>query len=162
MTTNHWVFGSRDTAWAGPTVFGVIDIVIPAGATLHRFLLKDVEINGTASGEGFHTCEAHYMLWSVDIVLGQYAPRKLYSTIRRIPQDLTALWETTTSKRIYTQHMNSGDVEHGFNVKCSYGKTGGAAFTVRLTSAIAVPAGTLGSANGRAQFSFWALYSTTP
>ena len=159
MSRYHWLNTSYDQAWpAGGGTLTNLDVVIPAHATMKRFVVRNTGIQGVGTGIGFDMVVNLFWLCSIDIVAGQYSPRNLFGTQRAIPAQVVALYDTPTTQRVYTHYVNAGDNELGINEKASYGLTTGGTFTVRLATSIHKQAGALSIISGRAQAEFKVLY----
>lgn len=162
MVSNHWLQGGLDTAWAGTTVFANTDLAIPAGGIIKRFLLRGVRVQGTGTGAAFNRVAPIYAFQTVDLIAGEYGAHNLFMTVRRVPSDYVALYDSTTAERIYTQYIMGGDNELGFNQRCSYGTRGGPGMTIRYQWALFLPPGTLAAPSGTVTWNFRVLYETVP
>lgn len=160
MPTSHWIFTSRDDAYAGDTVIGNMDLAIPAGGTLHRFLVRGVRITGFSQGNNPNRVVPLSLVMTVDIVAGQYSPRNIYRTSRAIPFEFSAVQTSISPDKEYTQYVLAGDNECGINEKTAYGTSSGPGMTIRLAAHITAPPGSLPFPVGRYALEFRALYST--
>lgn len=162
MPTSHWVFSSVDSSSVGPFFSRNLDVVIPAGATMKRFILKGTRLTGKHSLADFEKVNVVYQNSTVDVIAGQYNGRSLYRTTRRVPMEVTALYDSTTLERIYTSYYSAGDQDLGFNVRTSYGTADGPGFTVRCQVSADKHGGAYAFPDLRFTFAFYALYFTLP
>jgi hypothetical protein len=156
----HWVQAGFQTSWSGTTVLPAADVVIPAGATMKRFVVSNFAITGKTVGSNQDTLQPIYCDEQVKITTNPYLNHILYDTTRMVPvQSLsTMVTELGIGYRIYTQIVSAGDLELGINEKTSYGKIGGAAFTVRFQASIFPKGPTPSLASGAVKYNFRALY----
>lgn len=157
----HWVTGGGSTAFNGQTIFTPVNIAVPAGATMKRFMLKGVQILGYADQTDLGAI--HPLSWYslVEITSGDYAGREIYRTYRRIPMETIGIYNPLHSpgpSAQYAQYVSAGDLEIGFNERCSYGKRTGPGFNVRFSSAIFVYPPGSSSPGGPVSFTFAVLY----
>ncbi len=158
MPTAHWQFASYDVAFSPFQIMPHLEIVIPATATMKRMLIAGCSISGFASGNNVNRVCSLWINFTIDIVAGQYFPRNIYETSRRIPTQVVGFHDFATLERIYTVSAQANDNELGVNEKCSYGTTTGPGMTVRLSSYINnFPTG-FGFPAGRAVVVFRALH----
>lgn len=156
MTTRHWLRGGFDTVWTAGINIGDVDLVVPAGGIVKRFLLRQVSITGYVQGFNYNSLTPLRMLMSVNIIAGEYAPRDIYLTHRRVPSDYVGLYDIVD--RNYTQYVNGGDLELGFNQRASYGTAGGPGMTIRFRPTIFKDAACLTTPTGKAIYQFCVLY----
>lgn len=159
MPTAVWRFASYDTGFSPFQVMPNCDIVIPPTATLKRFLITETGVAAFHSGDNVNLMSSIFIHFTVKIISGQYSPRDLYHTRRRIPMIATSLEDPIHAERIHSQWCEAGDLELGVDQKCSYGTADGPGFTVRMESYIhqVIPTG-FGIPNGNAAVTFRALY----
>jgi hypothetical protein len=155
----HWTFAAYDTNGVGSSaVMPQLDLPIPAGATMKRFLTRGNLFLADDGGTAYDRVIQRYMTYDVDIVSGQYFPRNLYRTKRRIPLNAVALFDSLADGRVHTGRHAAGDLELGFNQKVSYGTADGGGFTVRLSSSMNRMPGSLELGNWKCTCEFRALY----
>lgn len=159
----HWVNTAYDTSFpVGGGALPNLDIDIPAGATMKRFLTRDIRVIGTTSGYTVQRVSPQYMRWRVKIISGEYAPRVLYQATYSIPYTAVCLYDNasvgTAFARVYSMFELACDKEQAINEKCSYGLATGAGFTVRVESSVNQQAGTPAFMSGDASATFAALY----
>lgn len=160
MPTSHWVFSSVDSSSVGPFFVRNLDVVIPAGATMKRFILKGTRLTGKHSLADFEKVNLIYQTSTVDVIAGQYNGRNLYRTTRSVPMEVAAVYDSATFERVYTSYYHAGDLELGFNVKCSFGTASGPGFTVRCQVSADKHGGAFAFPDLRYTFGFYALYFT--
>jgi hypothetical protein len=158
MSTAHWLQGGGSGAWTAGTPQPNIDIVIPAGATVKRFMLRQVSFSGYATGTDFNSLAPLHYLVSVDIIAGEYSPRNIYLQDRRLPSEFCVYFKTTAVKPDFTQYVGGGDQDLGFNQRCSYGTAGGPGMTFRMASGVFAASGALNNPAGNWNAQFRVLY----
>lgn len=155
----HWLAPGFDFGGTGANqVFPDLDAVIPAGATLKRFLLRNCHFYCNDGGDAFNKLIQRYITFDVNIVAGQYSPRQLYKTSRTIPFEVAAFHDVLTAQRLYSGYHHAGDLELAFNQRCAFGKNTGAAFTVRLSTSMNTYPGALNIGTFRLAVTFMLLY----
>lgn len=141
MPTAHWVLNTFDTNYSGQETFPNLDIPVPAGATMKRFVCLGTKLDGRSSGPGIQFIQPVWLHMTVSIIAGQYFGSTLFRTTRSVKVEAVGLYDSATLERIYTGYYHAGDNEFGFNQRCSYGTGNGPGFTVRLASFLSIPAG---------------------
>jgi len=164
LVTNHWVESSYDgVGWTVGTVFPNRDLVVPAGATMKRFVVTNNDYQATTNGAGLAAVGNFALRQSVDIVSGAYAPRRLLLRRCPIPKQVVGLYDPVSANRIYSELLHGGDNEFEINEKTSYGLRSGPTFTVRLSTQITGGLGFTGLlSNTNATVLFRVLYETLP
>lgn len=162
MSTAHWVQAGQDTVWNVNTAVTPSQVVIPAGATMKRFTLTEVSVNGVHTANAYNGVSPLRLTYSIDIVAGQYAPRRLFSTSRRVPVDFAAFTGGIPVVQAYFAWVSGGDNELGCDQAVSYGTAAGPGFTVKITLGVFGANGTLTAMTGGIKYNLRALYLTTP
>lgn len=147
-----------DVGFVGTTTLPDRDIVIPATATLKRFIVHRTRVNATSEFDHYSQVNALTMNMTVEIVAGQYSPRMLYRTSRHVTHEVTAFRDPIQILSYYSQFVNAGDLELGINQKVSYGTSDGPGFTIRLASSISAIGPFQGFPVGRAIVLFSTLH----
>lgn len=158
MVTNHWLQGGLDGTWTAGSAQPAINLAIPAGGIMKRFLMRAMSFQGYSTGVGFNAPAPLRLTMTVDITTGPDAPRNIYETMRVIPSRYVALYDNATLQRVYTQYIEGGDNELAFNQRCSYGTRAGPGFNVRLTMGVFPLGGALTTPAGSAKYTFRVLY----
>jgi hypothetical protein len=156
----HWLTSSVDTGWTGLATTPWIQINVPAGATIKRFVVNLATITGKITGSSTNIMQPIYCNQTVDMPSGQYAGRILYQQAVRVPCDnlSTMVSEVGIGLRQYDQIICAGDRELGINEKTSYGKLGGSAMVMRYIHQIVPTGPNPGLATGRTTYQFKVLY----
>lgn len=160
MPTSHWVFSSVDSSSVGPFYVRNLDVAVPAGATMKRFLLNNCSVTSRHSEEGFQQINMLYQQTTVEVISGQYNGRELYRQTVRVPMEIAAFFDSSNFQRIYSAYYYAGDRELGINEKCSYGTRDGPGFTVRCQVSGDKQAGGFNVPNVAYRFVFRVLYLT--
>lgn len=157
MPTSIWHSASYDTGFSPWQVMPDCNITIGAGGTMKKFIVTGTSVSGFTSGTDVNRVCSLYMVFEIDIVAGQYSPRSIFRTMRRVPHQVVAFHDVLTAQRVYTVSAQGNDLELGFNQRCSYGTSDGPGMTVRCRTLIAnYPIG-FGFPPGRANMTFKAL-----
>src|SRR5438445_8123861 len=142
----HWLDTAYDTPYlAGGSSMPDLELFIPAGATLKRFLTRQTRVVGSITGFGNEYVNPQYMNFSVDLIFGEYGARNIYKTTRAIPFQVAATYQPPgvgPSSLAYSQWNLACDQELAINQKTSYGTIAGEGFLMRLTSYITQAPGT--------------------
>jgi hypothetical protein len=163
MATMHEAIASADTSWAAGSVMATLDIVLPAGATLKRFLIQNQIMTGTTTGAGFGSVANFYYGQNVSFTSGQYVDRVIFRKQYAVANELVVLYDNATLQRIYSQLINCGDETFFVDQRASYGLLSGPAFNLRLVTGNAVGPGFTGAlSNTKYQVVFKAIYETSP
>lgn len=163
MATNHWVKNGTGGPWAAIGPMADVDIPIPAGATLRRFVCQDHSFTATMTGVGFDKVGNFYLLQRVWIPDGPYANHTLWQSVKPLRSEYAALYDIAVTERVYTQWLNAGDDTLLINEKTAFGTRVGPGFTLRYTLfSFAGPNfnGVFSYAN--LNYSLAALYETVP
>ena len=158
MTTAHWLQGGGSGAWTAGTPLPPINIIIPPGGIVKRFMLRQCSFSGYAQGTVYNAVAPLHHLCSVDIVSGEYAPRNIYLHDRRLPSEFTVYKGATAIFPDFTQFVGGGDQDLGFNQKCSYGTAGGPGMTIRMQATVFRAAGNANNPDGNWNTNFRVLY----
>lgn len=164
MVTNHWVNSSFDNfSWTTGTSLPNRDIVIPAGATLKRFVVSGTHMLGSTNGVNLAAVGTFYIQQTVSITTAPYAGHILFQRQEIIPFELVGLYDPVSGGRIYSQLFAGADMFFGINERTAFGKRSGAAFTVRYASFIGGGIGWTGlMSNSSATANFRCMYETSP
>lgn len=158
MPTETWSLTAFDIPYSGDTTLPQLNIAVPATATMKRFLVSPCRISGFSQGVSPNRIVPLSLTHSVDIVSGEYSPRNIYRTSRRVPYQALVRQPVLGPDPEYTMYVNGGDNEFSVNQRCSYGTSSGPGFTVRCQSAIVAPPGSLAFPSGHIQIAFRVLY----
>jgi hypothetical protein len=157
----HWLAASfSQNTTVGNSVLPDLNIALPAGATLKRFITRG-NFQGLFSGYDVNFLQPLYTTFQFQFSTGPNAGRIIHYDTRIIPAQYLALFDTTypTNNRIYTQICNAGDLELAVNEKCSYGKASGAAANFQcLTRILAQNSTAPAHLTGNYQLGLRALY----
>jgi hypothetical protein len=159
MTSYHWIGNSYDVGFLTNPSLPAINLNVPAGATMRRFLTRAHEIYIIRHGLGFEYGIPFAMGNFVSITAGQYAGRILYQDSRRIPSTTVVHDDPTSLIGFYTVYAFGGDSDISFNQKCAYGTADGPGFTVTYNSGITQLVGGTKPFDGTARVQFRVLYS---
>lgn len=151
-----WVTGGGTVGFLAPSVPTNVDLAIPANATLHRFQLRRVSIQGYSHGTGFQYIQPLAMAQIVSFTTGFYAGRVLYQSYKDVPYNHT-IWTPISGDNAYAMY-HAGDVQMGFNERCSYGGAGKAASNLRFQWYVVTPAGYPNVYSVGMNYQFAALY----
>lgn len=162
MVTAHWTGGAFDLSFSNPGIIAPIDVVVPAGATVKRFLTRDTQCDLIRTGVGFEYASGFYSGAVVQIIAGEYSGRVVYQTARALDCDVTALYDNATLQRVYTCVARAADRELAINQKCSYGTAGGPGMTWRFTTGVSNMRGITLPFSGHYVLTFRLLYYTNP
>jgi hypothetical protein len=162
LPTAHWIQGGYDTSWVEGTALAAVNLDVPAGATMKKFLMRQIAVTGIQNSTDWNGVGPLRMTMGVDIVSGEYAPRQLFLTSRRIPSEFVGVVGGIPPNDEYFQYISAGDNELGFSEQCSYGTAGGPGFRVRFTGGIFGAPGVLMHQTGNIILNFRILYFTTP
>jgi hypothetical protein len=164
VVTNHWVASSFDNVgWTVGTTLPNRDIVIPAGATLKRFVVSQTRMQGTTNGIGLGAVGNFDLVQTVSIISGPYAGHTLWASRRAIASQFVGLYDVAVANRVYSELINAGDNEFLINERTAFGTRTGAAFTVRYASGVSGGIGFTGLiSNASASANFRVLYETSP
>lgn len=164
MATNHWVNTAFDgLAWAGGTVLTNLDIAIPAGATLKRFVIDRTRMQGRSTGVGILAVGGLILSQEVRITTAPYLGHVLFHQDIAIPATLAGFHDPLTAQRIYTMYYNGADESFTINERTAFGLRSGPGFTVRYSSSVRSTLGfTGGVGDPLASANFRALYETVP
>lgn len=162
MTTSHWLRGGHDGTWNINAAFTPTSLVIPAGATLKRFQVNEFVIEGITTSGAYNGVSPLHCTYSIMVTAGQYNGRRLFSTSRRVPVEFTAIAAGIPVTQAYFAYVSAGDNELGCDQPCSYGTAAGPGFTITMTLGVFGVSGAGGGMSGHVQYTFAALYLTTP
>lgn len=139
---------------------GYAGLVVPANARLVKFLLHGVNINFLQAGNN----QTNLGLWThfaqVSFTAGPYNGRLIRYETTACKSQQTVFFNPLINNASYTNFVLSGDHEHGFEQKCSFGGHGKAASTLTLLAALDMQSPALSQAvtNFYYQGEFAALY----
>lgn len=136
---------------------GHTDLAIPANATVKRFMLRQIYIQGYQSGTTFTTVVPLSMFQQVSFTTGKYAGRNIYSSRKSLP--MTATVFLATAIPAYNVWYNAGDKEMGFNERCAYGGAGAPASNIRFSWRSDQPGGYTTTGAVGLDYIFAVLYS---
>lgn len=132
----HWLTQSVDTfPLANSSLITVFDktYTIPAGGILKKFLMHNVQFGGLTHGNAYTEVPLWCMEHVVTILNGPAVNRIIYKSGRKIPFNVSFYTESFIN--VYATYLTAGDLELGFDQKCSYGKESDtAAWQVRVLS----------------------------
>ena len=125
----HWVSGGVSISGAIPSATQTTNIAIPAGGIVKRFIGRGWTISAQKEATTYlGLVRPYYQSMDVFFSSGPNLNRHIYQSNRRIPCFWTAF--EAVAIPVYDFQVNAGDNELGFNQRCSYGKSGGAAATL--------------------------------
>lgn len=164
MVTMHSVFSSYDNVgWTVGTSFPNLDVAIPAGATLKRFIVSNQFYQGTTNGLVFSAIGNWGIRTEVAIVAGQYATRSLFLHRCALPQQVVGLYDNVALNRVYSSAICAGDQDLLIDQRVSFGTRSGPGFTIRCTNTIVGGLGFTGAlANTGGTARFLCIYETLP
>jgi hypothetical protein len=123
MGTYHWLQGDESVVGALPIGFPPdIDLVVPAGSILKKFLVRNTSLMAVQTGAGYNTVGPIQINMLVEWIPLGVAARKIYQSSRQVPQVVTSLYDVIDAARIYSMYYNGGDNEFSVDQECSYGK----------------------------------------
>lgn len=136
----HWITaGFFTSTQAGNNTLPDCQVTIPAGGTLKRFMVNGPQFMAFYSGNDVNKIQNVRSQFNVTLGGGQYAGREIFSCVRAHPQQVVGIYDSSQGPgfgRVYSQWQCVGQLELGFNEKCSYGLATGPSFTVTLASRI--------------------------
>ena len=163
MVSNHWQIQGTGGPWNALGSLPNIDIAIPAGATLKRFVAFDHQFNAIQTGLAFNVVGNFSILQQVTIVGGPDNGHTLWQSIHPLTSNVVALNDVTTIQRVYTQYVNAGDDTLMINERTAFGKRTGPGFTLRYAVATFVGPNFAGALSYSSyNYAFKALYETVP
>lgn len=163
MVTNHWVEVGSGGPWAPGGALVDLDIPIPAGATLKRFLAYDHEFVGTSHGAGQGAVGNFTLFRRIWIVGGPYNNHTLWQDIVSLTSHFLAFYDVGLATQIYSMQICAGDQGLMINERCAYGKRTGPGFTLRYSATSRIGAGFTGLvSNANQNRALKALYETLP
>lgn len=163
MATMHKVIAAFDDGWVADAPMAQLDILIPAGATLKRYLVHAQTVSGTTNGIGVAAAGRFSYGMTVSFTSGQYVGDVIFRKQWAIPTQTVALYDVLSNARVYTQYLNGGDETFFVDQRCSYGLRSGPAFNLRLDTRSYVALGWTGLlSNARYSVIFTAIYETVP
>lgn len=165
MSSLHWTRGSFNIDSFGPLPIGpnVIDLNIPAGATLKKFVVCNTMCQGWIQGNDYRSTTPIHITQTVTFTTGHYAGRILWEQIQMPEQSSSAFINAVTGNQFYQMYFNGGDTIFGINAKCSYGDLSTPAMNLEYSATIAAQGWGVSSTQ-RIEFysTFKALFQTTP
>jgi hypothetical protein len=157
----HWITNTiGQPNFTGSTTFANLDLVIPAGGQLKKFIIHRHLFFGTSSGPNLNYAQTITLFRTVNIISGAYSPRELFVRHDRLHCDYPTLFDSTLAfnNRIYTTLLAACDDDLFVDQKCTYGKTSGASFTIRLACTLSCHGASPTLFSGSATYVFKALY----
>ena len=157
MSRYHWLTGGVSVSGVVPIATQTTNVVLPAGATIKRFQLRNANIAGYNSGVDTTWRRVGAFSEQVSFTAGPMINRIIYSSIRRVPFNVTAFFAAAVP--VFDYYVNAGDNELAFNQRCSYGLASGPTQTLTFTGRYIIEAGSSsGNLIGNFQYSFAVLY----
>ena len=163
MSTMHRAFASKDSGWVADAVAADLNIVLPAGATLKRFLVHNQEIKGTTNGVDLGAVANWSYGITISFTAGQYVGRTIFQRTCAVPVQTVGLYDVVAADRIYSQLINGGDETFFVDQRVSFGLRSGPAFTINIRTGIQQGPGWTGLlSNSRYRMIFTVIYETVP
>jgi hypothetical protein len=131
MTTAHWVTGGGTVGFGAPNAVTNVDHAIPANATVKRFQVRQVNIQGYNAGVTNFYVQPLALRYVWSFTTGAYAGRELFRGSFAVPMQSTVFLATAIST--YNVWYFGGDKEMGMNQRCSFGGAGKAASNLRFS-----------------------------
>lgn len=159
MPTAHWL-QSRFSS-TGFSVWNNIPlptITIPAGGRLVRFISNGLQMRANETGVGGTAIFLYDLEVTLSITSGHYSPRQLFYGTYRFDQNVTALYDSATFQRIYSNWLQIGDQDVKINQRCSYGGNGIGSFVITPTVKVITQPFTLTPPTGAQDVGFQFLY----
>ena len=152
----HWITGSHNTLGAIPIDPVVTLITLPGSAVLKRFMLRNALIL-TYTRQGIpDLVRPLYQSQVVAFVFGANVGRQIYTSSKRVPFDVA--FDPLEVTYPYKGWYSAGDLELGFNQRCSYGNAGDGPAQLTLTTFIQSQPSYDGSYAGEVNYEFACLY----
>lgn len=158
LVTSHWTSTGYDAAFTGDFTMPALDLGIPAGATLKRFLIRATSFTWRFRTDTDSEIYPLSLQMEVNVIAGDYMDRQLYRTRRKLADTVVAWRDPVVIRDTYVWWGNSGDNELGVNHELSYGKADGIGFTMRLSTNVINRGPTPAFPVGRGILQFSALY----
>lgn len=163
MATMHEAFASKDSGWVAGATMATLNILLPAGATLKRFLIQNQIITGTTNGVDLGAVANFYYGQFVSFTSGQYVNKVIFRKQYWIPNQVVGLYDVLAANRIYSQLINGGDETFFVDQRVSYGLRSGPEFNIQLVTGNAIGPGWTGAlSNTKYQVIFKVIYETVP
>lgn len=158
----HWITTTiGQPNFTGSTTLPQCDLVLPAGAQLKKFLIKDNLFTGISSGASINFLNNLTARRIVKFTAGPFLNRVVYSDFRRMHSDYLVFFDTTQgpgTNRVYATILNSCDEDLFVDQKCVYGKAAGPTQTLSLLGSVQPHGFVPGNFTGSASYVFSALY----
>lgn len=163
MVTNHWLEVGSGGPWAPGGALVDLDIAIPAGATLKRFVAYDHEFVGTTHGAGQGAVGNFTLFRKIWITNGPYTNHVLWQDIVSLASQIVAFHDVVLAAQIYSQQINAGDQGLMINERTAFGKRSGPGFNLRYSVTSRIGPGFTGLVSNALQNrAFKAMYETLP
>lgn len=138
MGALNWTRGSfnYDGFTGTPVTLPVIDLNIPAGAVLKKFVVCNANFQGFIQGNDYRAVTPVHVVQTVTFTTGHYAGRILYETFRCPTMAHGEFLSSLSGTQFYTTYFSGGDEVFGIDQKCSYGQLGFPAMNLRYSAVI--------------------------
>lgn len=119
-----------------PVALPNLDLNIPAGAVLKKFVVCNANFQGFIQGNDYRAVTPVHVVQQVSFTTGHYAGRILYETFRAPTIATNGFYDVLTGTQYYTTYFSGGDEVFGIDQKCSYGQLGYPAMNLRYSATI--------------------------
>jgi hypothetical protein len=116
----HWLTPGIDISGVIPNTQQNINAALPAGAIVKRFQLRNCLLGAYNEGTDHFAIRTLYMSQQVHFTSGANSGRIIYQSAKRIPFQANAF--EAVAVPVYDAWYTAGDLELGFNQRCSYGR----------------------------------------
>lgn len=161
MGSLNWTRGSfnYDSFSPLPVSLGPIDLNIPAGAVLKKFVVCNANFQGYIQGNDYRSVTPVHVDQVVSFTTGHYAGRILYETFRAPTLATNGFYDVLTGTQYYTTYFSGGDEVFGIDQKTSYGQLTYPAMNLRYAATISAQGwGVSGSQRFEMNTTFKALF----